>query len=105
MIPDLNDLAGAVEAEDVDARKAHPPSRRRDVTPGTGVRARSGSTSCDEVAVTEQEVDMPLEIWERSAEVPCDLRLPLWPGRRTARSQVVPDVLLGEDLASELEFA
>ena len=104
MTPDLDDLAGTAEAEEVDAREGHPPGRRRDST-RAGVRARGGPTSRNKVAVAEQEVDVPREIWEGGAEVSGDLRLPLRPRRWLARPQVMPNVLVGEDLVGEFEIA
>jgi hypothetical protein len=105
VVPDLDDLAGDTEAEDVHAREAYSPARRRDLTPRTGVCAGGGPASCHEVAVAEHEVDMPLEIWECRAEVSGDPRLPLRPRGWLGRPQVMPNVLVREDLASEFEIA
>jgi hypothetical protein len=48
---------------------------------------------------------MPLEIWERRAEASRDRRLTLRPRGWLARPQIMPDVLVGEDVVGEFEIA
>src|SRR6186997_2058407 len=98
VIPDLHDFSLVAEPEDVDAGKGHPFARWSYVAPGTGVRTRRGPASCDEIAVPEDEIDLPVEVRKRATELLCDRRLSSRPWCGLRRSKVVTDVVVGEHL-------
>jgi hypothetical protein len=103
MIPDLHDFAVVAEPEDVHTRELGALTGRRKITPAPGVGAGSGPASCDEVSLTENEVDPPLEIGERLAKLLGDPRLSGSSWSRLRRAKIVAHVVVREDLCREVD--
>ena len=76
-----------------------------DGSPRAGVIARRRPAPDHEIAVAQDQVDVPVDIRERSSEVERDLGLAGRAGFRGARAQVVADVLVVEDLVADVRVA
>src|SRR5690349_598491 len=103
MVPDLDHLA-VREAENVDAGKPHGSARRSDAGPGAVVRARRSPAGDDHVALADEEVDLPAQVWKRRAEVAGDALLALGAGLGLTAAEVVANVLVREDLVGDVEI-
>src|SRR5713101_6528740 len=98
VVPDLDDLAAIIEPKDVHARERNRPLRWRDLAPSTGVRAGGGPPAGNEVAVAKDEIYIPAEVGERVAKLLGDRRLARGAWSRLGRPQIVPNVVVREDL-------
>ena len=78
---------------------------RRDGSPRAGVVARRGPAPDHELAVAQDQVDVPVDVRERPPEVERDLGLAGRAGFRSARAQVVADVVVVEDLVADVRVA
>jgi hypothetical protein len=105
VIPDLSDLAIVAEAEDVHAREFRPFSCRREIAPAARVRAGGSPSRGDQVILPKQEIDPPLEIGESISELRRDRRLSSRPGCGLGWTEVVTDVIVGEDLLGEYDVS
>src|SRR5262245_12300519 len=85
VVPDLHDLA-VTNAEDVDARERCVLTGGRHPTPWTGVGPRCGPPAGDQVALGQQQVDVPAQVGEGGSERRGDLLLSLRAWRSRGRT-------------------
>jgi hypothetical protein len=92
-------------AGDVDARERCVLTGGCHPSPRTGVGPRCGPPAGDQVALGQQQVDVPAQVGEGGSERRGDLPLSLRAWRSRGRTQVVAEVVIGKDLMGKLNVA
>src|SRR4029079_17875123 len=91
--------------EDVDAGEAHRIAGRLDARPPPRVRPGRRPPARDDIAIADEEVDVPVEVRERGPKVGGDALLPVGAGLRVAAAEVVPRVLVGDNPVGSVQVA
>ena len=101
VVPDLRHLAVVAEAEDVDPGELGRFPVGASPAPPTRVRAGSGPSSRNEIAIGKHEIDSPPKVGECAPELLRDPRLPGCSGSSLRRTKIVTHVVIGEDHCGE----
>ena len=101
VVPDLGDLA-VLEAEDVGGGERCLATGRGEFAPVTEMGARSRPSADDEVVTADHEIDAHPEVGKRDTKVVRDPLLTFGPAQRGSWSQIVANVILGENLVREV---
>src|SRR5687767_4945739 len=101
MVPKLDDLA-VPEAEDIHSGKADAFAGRGDPAPGTLMRTLDGPASHHRIALCHYQVDGQVDVRKRRAEQAGYGFLPIRARRRRAWAQIMPDIVVGESVLSDV---
>jgi hypothetical protein len=104
VVPDLNHLP-IRKPEEVDTRKLSRLAGGFDATPRPRVRASSSPAPSYQIAFSEDQIDVPLQVRKGRPEVGCDLTLSFGTWEGLSRAEGMAGVVLSEDLKGKVYVA
>ena len=101
MVPDLHHLP-ICKPEDVDTRKLSRLAGGFNATPCPRVRASGSPAPRYQIAFSEDQINVPFQVWKGCPEVGRDLALSFGTGEGLGRAEVMAGVVLSEDLKGKV---